>query len=437
MSNLSFAGLRGYCLVVVSSMFGLVCGLANAAPGDRLGEPILVVQNGNGSFATFPTIARNGAGSFAIVWYSETRNPDGSSQPPMLIARLYTAQGQSVGSPFRVDQKPAFPAIATMPNAIAAGMDDAGNLVVLWQEFGSTIYSPSVIHGRQFDAAGTARGPEFVLPLSTAGNQLAPDVAVAANGDFVAVWAESNPTQLPAGQFVISVAESSRIRSQRFGADGSRRGLPKLIDSALLLGDGNSDQGGNSSVGFPAVAVGSDGQFAITWTRSVQYAGSIIAARFAANGEALGSSFTVSPAGNYPDIGIDASGRILIAWDSAFRRYQADGRPASAEVSRASFLPKLGVAPLGAFVLASVGREPQSVLPFAPPVELVQFFDADDQALTAQMAAAPSLAAFGGGIFHGVGVDAAGNYAVVLEGQAGTPANPGPSGIYVQRFSGR
>lgn len=396
-----------------------------------------MVQNINGSFATFPAIARNSAGSFAIVWYSQTRNPDGSIQPPMLMARLYTAQGQPVGSPFRVDQTPALPAIATMPNAIAAGMDDAGNLVVLWQAFGSTIYNPSVIHGRQFDAAGTARGREFVMPLSTAGNQLAPDIAVAANGDFVAVWAESNPAQLPAGQFVISVAESSRIRSQRFGADGSRRGLPRLIDSALLLGGGNSDQGGNSSVGFPAVAVGGDGQFAVAWTRSAQYAGSIRAARFAANGEALGSSFTVSPAGDYPDIGIDASGRILIAWDSAFRRYQADGQAVGAEVIHPSFLPKLGVAPLGSFVLASVGRDPESVLPFGPPVELVQFFDADDQALTARMAAAPSLAAFGGGIFHGVGVDAAGNYAVVLEGQAGTPANPGPSGIYVQLFSGQ
>ncbi|WP_293370753.1 hypothetical protein [Nevskia sp.] len=437
---MSKSSIGGSCAAIPSGLIwlsSLTAGLAHAAPGDRIGEPILAVANDSAGFGTFPAIARNADGRFAVVWYNQTRSVDGSDPVISLMARYYSTQGQPLGSPFRVDEESRLSLLPTDPNSVSAGMDDAGNLVVLWQEFGATILTPGVIRGRQFNADGSPRGREFVMPFSTSGNQLAPDVAVAANGDFVAVWAESNLALLPAGQFTVPVADASRIRSQRFGADGARRGLPTLVDSGFLLANGNSNQGGNSSVGFPAIAIGRDGQFAITWTRCVQSDRRIMAARYAANGQAQGARFLVSPAGDYPDIGIDASGRLLIASDRAFRRYQADGQAAGAEVPRPSFLPKLGVTPLGAFVLASVGRDPAATVPFAPPVELVQFFDADAQALTVQKSAAPSVAAFGNSTFHGVGVDAAGNYAVVLEGQAGTPASPGQGGIYVQLFSGQ
>lgn len=118
----------------------------------------------------------------------------------------------------------------------------SGAFVVAYQNFGSL---DNGVSAQRFHADGSADGPIIqVVPPSTAAVQ---DLSVATDdaGVFVVAWTEFSGTAV--------------AKARRFAADNSA-GAPFLLD------------GGSTQVRFsgsPAVAMGADGRFVITWLRSV------------------------------------------------------------------------------------------------------------------------------------------------------------------------
>ena len=74
---------------------------------------------------------------------------------------------------------PPSPGLQTDP---AAAMDAAGDLTVAWQGGGNLDGSGLGIFAQQFDASGNPVGSTIPVNITTAGDQLAPAVAVSAGG---------------------------------------------------------------------------------------------------------------------------------------------------------------------------------------------------------------------------------------------------------------
>jgi hypothetical protein len=125
-----------------------------------------------------PTVAAFADGGFVVAWQS--RNQDGSGYG--IYAQRYNAAGAAAGGEFRVNSTTAgsqeIPSVA---------VDSEGGFVVAWQSNGQD-GSGYGIYAQRYNAAGAAAGGEFRVNSFTAGNQGAPAVAAAADGDFFVTW---------------------------------------------------------------------------------------------------------------------------------------------------------------------------------------------------------------------------------------------------------
>ena len=142
--------------------------------------------------------------------------------------------------------------------------------------------------------------PDFVVNTSVAGDQLAPAVAVLANGNLVEVWQSAD------------------------GGDGSGtliRG--RIFTSADIAADFviNSTTAGDQTV--PTVAGLADGGFIVTWTSADggDGSGTLIRGRlFDANGTPQANDFIVNSTTetdqSSPAVVQLADGNILVTWKS-------------------------------------------------------------------------------------------------------------------------
>jgi hypothetical protein len=152
---------------------------------------------------------------------------------------------------------------------------------------------------------------EFELAADSGNtNQQTPDVAMADDGRFVAVW-----------------ADSGEIFAQRYAADGS----PQGGEISVPRFGPNSDPRSN-----PVVGMDDDGDFAVAWEANYgagfgfYYGSEIVFHRFDAAGNAVGSGVRATQDSdgsnfnqNAPDIALDADGDIAIAWEGNY----ANGNP--------------------------------------------------------------------------------------------------------------
>jgi hypothetical protein len=130
--------------------------------------------------------------------------------------------------------QPGTPRLATEP---------AGNSMAVWQagDDGET-----TISGRVLDGQGQPLTPEFVIAAGDTASPGHPSVAALANGDFVVVWAGSDPNRY-----------GPWVRAQRFNALGMPLASPTILDGCeLAAGD------------FPQVAALSGGGYAVAWEMS-------------------------------------------------------------------------------------------------------------------------------------------------------------------------
>lgn len=142
------------------------------------------------------------------------------------------------------------PAVATLTN---------GNVIIVWASF-DEVGSSSLqdVYGRIFSPTGTPVTGEFLINQFTSYNQRTPAVAALANGGFVVAWVSEQERTV--------AAPSSGLQTP------GQMAYPSVDVYARLYDGGGNAQGSESLVNSdynpcanPALAVGSDGGFMVTW----------------------------------------------------------------------------------------------------------------------------------------------------------------------------
>jgi len=129
-----------------------------------------------------PAVAADSAGNFVVVWQSYGSGGDDSSGRS-IQARLVSADGTLAGSEFQVNTS-----TANDQSAPAVAMSPSGAFVVVWASNHNSASGYDIM-AQRFNAAGAKVGSELLVNSAyTAGDQLEPAVAMAADGDFVVVW---------------------------------------------------------------------------------------------------------------------------------------------------------------------------------------------------------------------------------------------------------
>ena len=238
----------------------------------------------------------------------------------MVAAGLASAQNAGpAGEEFQVNE-----ATTGYQLAPAVAMAADGGFVVVWaDEAGGGVV------GRRFDASGTALSGDFQVETLSGGGE--PDVAVLRGGGFVVVWrSDASPADDASG---------SSIAGRRFAGDGAPLGGQFQVNSYTT---GEQDQ--------PAVAAAAGGGFVVVWRSDGASAGgdadgtSVAGRRFAGDGAPLGSQFQVNGyatgAQESPDAVFASDGGFAVVWQSqgspgndadgasiALRAFDPDGTP--------------------------------------------------------------------------------------------------------------
>ncbi|MDH5711567.1 MAG: DUF11 domain-containing protein [Gammaproteobacteria bacterium] len=175
------------------------------------------------------------------------------------------------------------------------------------------------VYGRCYNADGTLKRDEFLIPTYITNDQSKPAVEVAPDGSFVVAWHSNGPDGNGWGVFM-----------QRFDKSCNAIGTETQVNTYT-----------NSTQSEPRIAFALDGHFVIVWHSHGQDGSSYgtYGQLFNADGTPRGSEFHVSTstAGEqtWPDVGMDAEGNFTVTWRDQYadgsswgvfaQRYAADG----------------------------------------------------------------------------------------------------------------
>ena len=280
------------------SGWGIYAQRFNAA-GVTLGSEFQVNTNTAGQQES-PSVAMAADGQFVISW----RLHQGFG----IAAQRYSATGDAIGNEFRVNTT------GGTQNSPAVAMDADGDFIVTWQST-FTSQSPNQdtsgygVYFQRYDASGTAVGGQRRANSWLQDHQINPAVAMAENGSFVITWISNNQDRSGLG-----------IYAQRYDAAGGRIGDEFRVNTTTT-GDQRN----------PAVAMGADGDFVITWDSANQDGSGfgVYAQRYTATGVAIGGEVRVNAytPGNQqlPAVAMDADGDVTVVWQSTDQDGALDG----------------------------------------------------------------------------------------------------------------
>jgi hypothetical protein len=242
-----------------------------------------------------------------------------------------------------------------LDTSVAADSD--GDYIVVWVSrgsFGSDTWFSS-IQGQRYASDGTAQGAQFQVNSYTTGDQFAPSVAAAPDGDFSVVWG--------------NVDFSLGVFAKRYASDGSAVGGQFQINTYTT-----------GAASEHSIAVGSDEDYVVVWSSigspgSDTSARSIQGGRFDSNGSVLGAQFQVNTYTTdtqwHPGVAAAADGSFVMVWESygsvggdsssssiQGQRYASDGSAVGAQFQVNSYttsgqkFPSVGSALDGDFVVA-------------------------------------------------------------------------------------
>jgi hypothetical protein len=358
-------------------------------------------------------------GDFVIVWHSQHDQSDYG-----VFGRRFNSSGTALATEFQVNTY-----TSGSQRTPAVAMNDAGAFIVTWES--SRDGSFSGIFARRFNATGVAVGAEFQINSYTTDPQLAPDVAVDADGGFVAVWEgagtgdssygvfgrrfNSSGTPL-ATQFRVNTTTAGAQRSaalemdadgdfvvvwksthegfgygvfgQRFNSSGAPVGVVEFFVNTFVTGDQT----------YPTLGVDADGDFVVAWESRVQEAGTagIFARRYDSTGTATGGEIQVSTyvTGDQerPAIAIDRDGDFVVAWASPqdgnslgifARRFKSPAIPSTGEIQVNTYVTGLQFSPAAAadddgdFVVSWFSARDEGNGPFARRFNVLAGLDVD------------------------------------------------------------
>jgi uncharacterized repeat protein (TIGR01451 family) len=225
----------------------------------------------------------------------------------------HAAEGDAVGSPFQVNTNTAGDQVAHWTVGDVA-MDADGDFVAVWTDYYGHDGDGDGVYMRRFGANGTARdASDRLVNTATAGSQQAYGVDAAPDGRFVVLFRDSNTSP-------------KNLYARLYDADGTAQGDPIQVNT------------GSTNNPYAGVAMAADGSFVVAWGTEA-FEGVVVARRFGADGAALDvAEVTVSTTAPFllygVEIGIDPAGNYTIVWgmredagdyNVRARRYSADG----------------------------------------------------------------------------------------------------------------
>ena len=291
---------RARLILLGALLAGLAATTALASIGPA--EPAFPISAGPG-FQRYPDIAAQPGGTYTVVWELNDQ----------ILSRRYGADDQPLGG-----QKLASTTNDQEQRAAVAAAPD-GSLVAAWE---SSVGDDAV--AQRLTASGDKVGGQISVPANQSGINGLPDVAVAADGSFVVVWA----------------TENLGLKARRFLANGNPATGEVLVAPA---DDADAD-------GEPAVTIDSAGRVFIAWsdytdTSVVRVRGftAALAPAWDAKPVDAGATFTQEP-----DLVATPEGFVVV-YNLAEGAVQAHGRrftPAGTPIAAA--------VPLG----SGVGRQP-------------------------------------------------------------------------------
>lgn len=195
----------------------------------------------------------------------------------------------------------------------AIAMDAEGNFVVVWNSYLQD-GSSNGIFGRRFDSNCKPLCEEFQINTTTTGNQREPSVAMNADGSFVVTW--YGPGE-----------DNEDIFARRFGANG------QPLSSELRVNTYTNDK-----QLYPSVAMSNDGGFVVVWeSMNVPEQGKkgVCGQLYNSTGSSIGPEFVINEEASdsrYPAVAMDSDGNFAVVWmqdkssnSIIARLYNADG----------------------------------------------------------------------------------------------------------------
>ncbi|HEY7112442.1 MAG TPA: hypothetical protein VIA45_05865 [Thermoanaerobaculia bacterium] len=172
-----------------------------------------------------------------------------------------------------------------------------GQFMIAWQSRNPD--STHSVFAQLYDAGGSKNGAEIAVNTFTTGTHANPQVAAASDGNFVVTWEEDNG--IHDGSYYGVIAR----KFQHGGNDGPDFLVPTYSANGQY---------------FPAVAMGADSSFVVVWAGNYapDHAG-ILGQRFGPDlGPAVGSEFRVNSGtseANFPSVAVDGSGNFVVVWE--------------------------------------------------------------------------------------------------------------------------
>jgi hypothetical protein len=269
-------------LLLLAAAFLLPLAAAEAQT-PRGPELAITAVDATSEFVSGAAVAANG--DFLLAWPQ-----DPPAGPSRVRFRLFRADGTPRSAELGVGTPPwdqLGPRVA---------MKGDGRFVIVWTE---NVPGHLRVLARRFDAAGKPLGQPFRLTPTLLGNQSTPDVAIAPNGSFVAVWESDHTSAIP--------HDAPEIFARRFDALGRPRGPEFQVNTTTVV-----DQI------VPRVEIAADGDFVVVW---LSYGGEgsfydVTIRRFAANGVPLGEELALDTGATFTASQVDPA--VAMAPDGSF-----------------------------------------------------------------------------------------------------------------------
>lgn len=293
-------------------------------------------------------------------------------------------------------------------NAVAVAAN--GDYVVVWTD---TNGSDSDVYAQRYDAAGAKQGAAFMVNTTASLDQEWASVAIDADGNFAVTWTSLNQDGAGQGVYV-----------RLFDANGVAQTGEIRVNSTT-----NGEQHASS------IAMSASGEFVVVWQG--QGAGDttgVFAQRYNAAGVAQGGEtlVNVSTSGTQdsPAVDMNSSGQYVVVWDDGggvhARQFNADGSVASGQINVDSGVSAgdgdVAIDENGGFV--SIWRETIS----SSRNVLGQRYNSHGAKVGGQFTVNTTTA--NNQTNPSVASDAAGNFVVVWEGDGAGDTN----GVFAQSF---
>jgi hypothetical protein len=195
----------------------------------------------------------------------------------------------------------------TAGNQVAAdvAMNSRGDFVVVWEDASDP--NDFQIRGRRYDASGTPLGPDFVVNSTGGGSETNPRVAMDVAGNFVVVWRDGRGAGVGDGLD----GSGHGVIARRFDPTATPLGAEFVVNTNHTAGD--------QAAG--AIAMAPDGEFVIVWEDLSGFGGfgrDLFARRYHPSGEPLGAPFPVNDLvadqQAEPSVAITDCGDVAIVW---------------------------------------------------------------------------------------------------------------------------